>query len=102
MISRLSGTTRTGGEYSNSTGEEEEDWDRMDSDLDAAAIKAFGIVDGAYEVSAMVRGPRQTRMERRLESPSLLIFKISHGMKMTSSIGCIADHHFLRHRPRLV
>ena len=53
-----SGTTGTGGEYSNSTGEEEEDWDRMDSasDLDAAAIKALGIVDGAYEVSATVRG----------------------------------------------
>ena len=50
--------TRTGGEYSNSTGEEEEDWDRMDSssDLDAAAIKALGIVDGAYDVSATVRG----------------------------------------------
>ena len=52
------GTTRTGGEYSNSTGEEEEDWDRMDSasDLDAAAIKALGIVDGAYDMSATVRG----------------------------------------------
>ena len=53
-----SGTTGTGGEYSKSTCEEEEDWDRMDStsDLDAAAIKAHGIVDGAYDVSATVRG----------------------------------------------
>ena len=53
-----SGTTGTGGEYSNSTCEEEEDWDRMDSasDLDAAALKALGNVDGAYEVSATVRG----------------------------------------------
>ena len=52
------GTARTGGEYSNSTGEEEEDWDRLDSasDLDAAATKALGIVDGAYDVSATVRG----------------------------------------------
>jgi len=51
------GTTGTGGEYSNSTGEEEEDWDRMDSatDLDAVAIKAL-VVDGAYGVLAMVRG----------------------------------------------
>ena len=48
-------TTGTGGEYS---GEEEEDWDRMDSaiDLDAAAIKALGIVDGVYGVSATVGG----------------------------------------------
>lgn len=53
-----SGTTGTGGEYSNSTGEEEEDWDRMDSasDLDAAAIKALGNVDGPYDVVATVRG----------------------------------------------
>jgi len=51
-----SGTTGTG--YSNSTAKEEEDWDRLDSasDLDAAATKPLGIVDGAYDVSATVRG----------------------------------------------
>ena len=54
-----SATTGTEGEDHNSIGEEEEeDWDRMDSasDLDAAAAKALGIVDGAYDVSATVRG----------------------------------------------
>ena len=58
-----SGTNGTGGEYSNSTGEEEEDWDRMDSasDLDAAAIKALGTVDGTCDVSATVRGRGRIR-----------------------------------------
>ena len=53
-----SATAGTGCEDSNSTGEEEEDWDRMDSpsDLDAAAAKAHGTADGAYDVSATVRG----------------------------------------------
>ena len=53
-----SGTTGTVGEYGKSTGEEEEDWDRMDSasDLNATPVKAPGIVDGAYDVSATVRG----------------------------------------------
>jgi serine/arginine repetitive matrix protein 2 len=63
---RSSGTTGTGGEENNSTGEEEEDWDRMDSpsDIDAAAAKALGIVDGAaYDVSATVRGRVKTKAE---------------------------------------
>ena len=57
-LSTVQSSSRTGGEYSNRTGEEEEDWDRLDSasDLDAAAIKALGNVDGAYDVSATVRG----------------------------------------------
>jgi hypothetical protein len=38
-----SGITRAGGEYSNTTGDGEEDWVRMDlaSDLDAAAVKTL-------------------------------------------------------------
>ena len=52
-----SSTSGTGGVHSNIAGEEE-DWDRMDSasDLDAAAIKALGLVDGPHDVSATVRG----------------------------------------------
>jgi hypothetical protein len=48
----------TAPKYGKSTGEEEEDWDRMDlsSDLDAAAIKALGIADGTFDGSATVRG----------------------------------------------
>jgi hypothetical protein len=40
-VQRSNGTTGTGGEYSNSTSEEEEDWDRMNSpsDIDAVANK---------------------------------------------------------------
>ena len=65
---RSNGTPGTGGEETNSTGEEEEDWDRMDSasDMDAAAAKALGIVDGAaYDVSATVRGRVKTKAEER-------------------------------------
>ena len=52
-----SGITGAGCGDSNSTGEEEY-WDRLDSasDLDAAAAKAPGIVEGAHDVSATVRG----------------------------------------------
>ena len=48
----------TAPKHGKSTGEEEEDWDRMDlsSDLDAAAIKALGIADGTFDGSATVRG----------------------------------------------
>jgi serine/arginine repetitive matrix protein 2 len=52
-------TTGAGGEYSNSTGDGEEDWVqvRVDlaSDLDAAAVKTLGIVNGTCDVSATVR-----------------------------------------------
>ena len=62
-----SGTTETGGEYSNRTREGEKDWDRMDSasGLDAAAIKALGIVDGTHDVSATVRG-RGRKAEKKV------------------------------------
>ena len=57
----------TAPKHSKSTGEEEEDWDRMDShsDLDAAAIKTLGIADGACDGSATVRGRGKTKADEK-------------------------------------
>ena len=64
------------GEDDNSSGEEEEDWDRTDSasDLDAVAARApIGNVDGTNDVSATVKGRRRpkTKIKKAGVSPRL-------------------------------
>ena len=63
--------TGTGGDDRNGTGEEEEDWDRMDSasDLEATTAKALENVDEEYDISATVRGRRriETKIDEKMK-----------------------------------